>query len=1581
VGRQRVPQSFDRLEERVLLSGSVVINEIHYHPNIETEDVEFLELTNPGDAAVDLSGASFTSGIDYAFPGGTTLAPGAYLVVARNPTDVFTKWGVTAFGPWSGKLSNEGEKVTLKSATGTTLDEVTYGVGFPWPVTGDYGDSLELINPAFDNNVPGNWRASSLNPQATLLGSQATWRYRKGISEPPANWKMPDFNEASDPVAWQSGPTSIGFGDGDDNTQLTDMLNSYSTIYLRNTFEITGTVPATLTLRLYVDDGAIVYLNGTEVKRAHVTAGTKYYNSLAQDHEMVWETFTLTGLSELLHLGTNTITIHVLNTTLDSSDLSIDAQLIVPAGGSSGATPGARNSDYATATPPLLDHLTQSVQQPAADQDVTISIQATDPEGVQSVVLEYQLVNPGSYIRMTDAAYATNWVSMAMHDDGLNGDATAGDGIYSVIMPAALQTNRRLVRYRITAMDNGDASIRAPYATDPQPNFAYYVYSGVPAWTGANQPGVTEPVTFGTDITRSLPVYQLIANGTDVSNSQWVSTYNDMPFYGTMVYDGVVYDHIVFTNRGEFSTYTSGKNKWAIKFNTGHDFAARDNYGNLYAEKWARIDLNANASPWLMVNRGLAGLDEATSFRLFQLAGVPASNTNYVQWRVVDAASETGADQYSGDMWGLYLAVEHTGGHWLDEHGLEDGNVYKIENSIGDARNLAPDQPADGSDWTTFLASIKLTTTAQTWWQANVNLADYYSFQAINRVVSNVDLRPSYNQVMYHAPDGHWVVVPWDLDMMLVPETHREGYTYLNNMLVYPQLKMEYANRARELLDLLFTDKSRTGGQVAQVVDELARFVDKSDGAGAYLNGWAELDQYMWNYHPRTTSNHKGTFYVTPMNDTRFGGTWTRTLAAADFEGMAQYAIDFMTDTDPNSWTIGDGDQRGYGFNYLEYEAADALIPNTPTVTYTGLNGFPSDRLKFTASAYSDPDSSPFAAMEWRIGEISNPGTAGFNPNAPWKYEINPVWESGELSTYNAQVSIPSGILQQGHTYRARVRFKDSTGRWSHWSNAAAGVTEFAAGQPLDLIQNSLRITELNYHPVDNTVLPGNSTEKNDYEFIEIKNVGSQAINLLNLQFTVGVTFTFGSMTLDPGELGVVVPNSSAFQSRYGTGIKVLGQYAGKLDNAGERIVLLNVDGSTLKDFTYDDTGPGWYPSTDGTGPTLVVRNPASNPDLSDPASWRASLLVGGSPGADETVPVVTGRHVFYNGSSFDGYNVAANTADDGAIATDKAALLPGQTTSFANYTSYANGLNGIMIDVRWLTGTLAASDFVFSAGNDESPAGWTEHPTPTTVASRTLPGGTVRVTMVWDDKLIENQWLQVTLKGGTGSTSGLAADDVFYFGNAIGESGNDPASARVDVVDELVARANATANAAITDPGDFNRDGVVDGGDQLVARCNVTWFMNELRLITAPSVGGPPPAAPAEAREGTTVAVANSGTARQDAATANAAPSTAVAALSPLLTADAAPNGAVAPPSPSLAATAANMVTLAPGFAPSGTAAARIARITVAVTRKPAVTIPRQVLYTSIAARPLARMYGHGLGYLWHIPLQPTMEQISSGI
>jgi len=263
------------------------------------------------------------------------------------------------------------------------------------------------------------------------------------------------------------------------------------------------------------------------------------------------------------------------------------------------------------------------------------------------------------------------------------------------------------------------------------------------------------------------------------------------------------------------------------------------------------------------------------------------------------------------------------------------------------------------------------------------------------------------------------------------------------------------------------------------------------------------------------------------------------------------------------------------------------------------------------------------------------------------------------------------------------------------------------------------------------------------------------------------------------------------------------------------------------------------------------------------------------------TVQVV-GRHVFYNNSAWDGDDPGANAADDDAIHSappisdpdhpglelGKQAMLPGQTATFVNYTSYFRGINGIMIDFSDLSEVPTAGDFEFRVGNDDDPTGWADAPEPIEIALREvdLDGDGApdvdRVTIVWEDYYLPSgsppypwvvnpngigkQWLQVRALAGN---LGLAADDVFYFGNAIGEVGNSTTDTLVNATDEIHARLNPhwfLDPAAIGDPADFNRDQRVDATDQIIARFNQTYFLTDLNLITTPPSAPLPGPAPA---------------------------------------------------------------------------------------------------------------------------------------
>ncbi len=217
----------------------------------------------------------------------------------------------------------------------------------------------------------------------------------------------------------------------------------------------------------------------------------------------------------------------------------------------------------------------------------------------------------------------------------------------------------------------------------------------------------------------------------------------------------------------------------------------------------------------------------------------------------------------------------------------------------------------------------------------------------------------------------------------------------------------------------------------------------------------------------------------------------------------------------------------------------------------------------------------------------------------------------------------------------------------------------------------------------------------------------------------------------------------------------------------------------------------------------------------------------------------VVGRQLFYNNSAFDGNNPGISSDDDSAVATDKTALLPGQTATFANYSSYSRGINGVMIDVQGLPSyTLAASDFEFRVGNTNDPASWTTAPAPTSISVRLGVGdqGSDRVEIVWADGAIVGKWLEVTMKATT--STGLATPDVFYFGSAIGETGDSPANAQVNAADQSGAHNNprdAGNPAPIDFAFDFNRDGLVNAADEAIAAGHTTTAATALQLISPP--------------------------------------------------------------------------------------------------------------------------------------------------
>jgi hypothetical protein len=205
---------------------------------------------------------------------------------------------------------------------------------------------------------------------------------------------------------------------------------------------------------------------------------------------------------------------------------------------------------------------------------------------------------------------------------------------------------------------------------------------------------------------------------------------------------------------------------------------------------------------------------------------------------------------------------------------------------------------------------------------------------------------------------------------------------------------------------------------------------------------------------------------------------------------------------------------------------------------------------------------------------------------------------SGGAQTY----SIPI-IINTPTQVRARVLVGAA------WS----ALVEAVFFPPQDL--SRLALTEIMYHA------PAiGATNGDEFDFIELKNTGTNTLNLSGLLFTNGVAFAFTNGTmLAPGQFFVLARNAAALGMKY-PGVAVNGLFSGELNNGGENLTLVEALGSTVFSINYDDEPP-WPVAPDALGFSLVPKNPGESQAPDEGAKWRASASAGGSPGADDPLP------------------------------------------------------------------------------------------------------------------------------------------------------------------------------------------------------------------------------------------------------------------------------------------------------------------------------------------------------------------------
>ena len=351
---------------------------------------EWIELFNRSSLAVNLTGWKLDDAISYAFAANTVLAPGGYLVVARNAPALRAKYPeITIVGNYSGGLGNTTDHIVLLDAADNPVDKVRYYDNGRWPEHADGGGpSLELRDPQADNSVAETWAASD-------EGSKAAWQtysYR-GVAQaspvgPDGQWKEFVFG------LLDSGEVLI------DDLSVVESPGGTPVQLLKNGTFTTGATswriignhhgeviddpdnPGNKVLRL-VSVGQTEHMSN----HAETTLANNRDTVNGREYEISFRAKWIAGCRQL-------------HTRLYFNRL---ARTTVLQAAERHGTPGKQNSNFEPNIGPTFRNFRHAPPVPAPFQPVTISVAVTDPEGVMGCTL-FWAVNGTSWLNKPMAA-------------------------------------------------------------------------------------------------------------------------------------------------------------------------------------------------------------------------------------------------------------------------------------------------------------------------------------------------------------------------------------------------------------------------------------------------------------------------------------------------------------------------------------------------------------------------------------------------------------------------------------------------------------------------------------------------------------------------------------------------------------------------------------------------------------------------------------------------------------------------------------------------------------------------------------------------------------------------------------------------------------------------------------------------------------------------------------------------------------------------------------------------------------------------------------------------------------------------
>ena len=287
----------------IMINEYLASNVITYPEMYDFDDYsDWIELYNPGATPYSLDGFFLTDNLadplKWKIPDGTLIEPDGYLIIwADNYDEGPNQIYMRPYWPWDNfttqhyhtnfKISKNGEQLGLFSA-----------------------DQTESY---------------------TLIEQESLWKYMDDGSDQGSNWKEINFNDGD----WSSGYAELGYGDGDEMTIIEygpDENDKYITTYFRYMFTLDSSENIqTLSLGLKSDDGAIIYLNGTEVLRSNIPVGPTTYDTYASATVSGGDEDTFFGWTisaDEITAGQNIVAVELHQVSGSSSDISFDLELI-----------------------------------------------------------------------------------------------------------------------------------------------------------------------------------------------------------------------------------------------------------------------------------------------------------------------------------------------------------------------------------------------------------------------------------------------------------------------------------------------------------------------------------------------------------------------------------------------------------------------------------------------------------------------------------------------------------------------------------------------------------------------------------------------------------------------------------------------------------------------------------------------------------------------------------------------------------------------------------------------------------------------------------------------------------------------------------------------------------------------------------------------------------------------------------------------------------------------------------------------------------------------------------------------------